>query len=93
MNIDSETPRKEKHQDNKQNWTLNSRRFVMDRCDVWFWHSLVVCHDLEHWYSNITLPNSRRLYIFITDGEVLLFEEEVDNLSKDLRPIDVSEGE
>jgi hypothetical protein len=37
--------------------------------------------------SCINLPNSRRLYIFITDGEVLLFVEE-DNLSNDLRPID-----
>ncbi len=36
------------------------------------------------------LPNSRRLYIFITDGEVLLVVEE-DNLSNDLRPIDGEE--
>ena len=37
--------------------------------------------------SRMTLPNSRRLYIFITDGDVLLLMEE-DNLSKDLRPAD-----
>ena len=38
----------------------------------------------------MNLPNSRRLYIFITDAEVLLFAE-ADNLSSDLRPIDGGE--
>ena len=42
----------------------------------------------RHGHS-IDLPNSRRLYIFITDGDVLLFAVEVeDNLSNDLRPTD-----
>ena len=36
----------------------------------------------------IDLPSSRRLYIFITDGDVLLFAVEEDNLSNDLRPTD-----
>lgn len=48
-------------------------------CYLLFRHSFSI--------SSMNLPNSRRLYILITDGEVLLFGEE-DSLSSDLRPID-----